>query len=231
MPQDSPLSLGRDDRLLALLDTVIEHYIFRGDPIGSKFLHSLEDVEYAPSTLRKYLNLLEREGMLAQLYNSSGRIPTVKGLSFYLEKFLEVDEAEDWEDLEIDAARRDVKFLVEQLAKFVDGVTVGFVQHDQYSFLGINNLLKNLEGVDYAATREIVDFIESKEILPLLSRKKLVDGKIYYTFVEKNGIVIPILYCRVPLGNFDAVVSVVGSVRMQYKRNISILKKLVEQFS
>lgn len=49
-----------DPKLLLLLDIVIEHYISKGDPIGSKFLHSLNDVQYAPSTLRKYLNVLEK---------------------------------------------------------------------------------------------------------------------------------------------------------------------------
>lgn len=68
----------KEDKLKQLLSIVIENYIHKGDPIGSKFLHSLENTEYAPSTLRKYLNLLEKEGLLYQPYNSSGRIPTVK---------------------------------------------------------------------------------------------------------------------------------------------------------
>ena len=40
-------------KLLALLDTVIECYLDKGEPVGSKFLNSLEVVDYAPSTLRK----------------------------------------------------------------------------------------------------------------------------------------------------------------------------------
>ncbi len=67
-----------EDKLLSLLGIVIDNYINKGDPIGSKFLHTLETLEYAPSTLRKYLNLLEKEGLVYQPYNSSGRIPTVQ---------------------------------------------------------------------------------------------------------------------------------------------------------
>ncbi|MBU1758580.1 hypothetical protein KKG31_05590 [Patescibacteria group bacterium] len=70
--------MGIDPKLLALLDVVIDNYICKGEPVGSKFLHSLEDIEYAPSTLRKYLNVLEKSGMVYQPYNSSGRIPTVQ---------------------------------------------------------------------------------------------------------------------------------------------------------
>ena len=70
--------MEQDAKLLALLDVVIDTYITKGEPIGSKFLHSLNDVEYAPSTLRKYLHMLEEQGMVYQPYNSSGRIPTVQ---------------------------------------------------------------------------------------------------------------------------------------------------------
>ncbi len=48
-------------KLLALLDTVIETYLQKGEPVWSKFLNSLEAVDYAPSTLRKYLNILENQ--------------------------------------------------------------------------------------------------------------------------------------------------------------------------
>lgn len=53
--------MEQDAKLLALLDVVIDTYISKGEPIGSKFLHSLGDVEYAPSTLRKYLHILEEQ--------------------------------------------------------------------------------------------------------------------------------------------------------------------------
>jgi heat-inducible transcriptional repressor len=68
----------KKDKLLALLDIVVENYIEKGGPVGSKYLHTLEEVKYAPSTLRKYLNLLEENGLVYQPYNSSGRVPTVE---------------------------------------------------------------------------------------------------------------------------------------------------------
>jgi heat-inducible transcriptional repressor len=83
-----------DPKLLALLDVVIDNYINKGEPVGSKFLHSLGESEYAPSTLRKYLNVLEKAGMVYQPYNSSGRIPTVQGLSLYIDSYLTHQEEE-----------------------------------------------------------------------------------------------------------------------------------------
>ena len=37
-----------EDKLLSLLGVVIDNYINKGDPIGSKFLHTLDTLEYAP---------------------------------------------------------------------------------------------------------------------------------------------------------------------------------------
>ena len=76
--------MEQSNKLVRLLKVVVESYISKGEPVGSKFLHSLDDVTYAPSTLRKHLNLLEREGLVFQSYNSSGRIPTITGLSQYI---------------------------------------------------------------------------------------------------------------------------------------------------
>ena len=81
--------MQKDDKLLSLLDLVVDQYISSGEPVWSKSLNSLENVEYAPSTLRKYLNLLEKSGFVYQPYNSSGRVPTVTWLSAYIEKCLE----------------------------------------------------------------------------------------------------------------------------------------------
>ena len=80
--------MSENTKLLALLDTVIDCYLDKGEPVGSKFLNSLEAVDYAPSTLRKYLNALEKQGMVYQPYNSSGRIPTLQWLSAYLDSRL-----------------------------------------------------------------------------------------------------------------------------------------------
>jgi len=130
----------RDDKLKELLGIVIEHYITKGEPIGSKFLHSLEDSEYAPSTLRKYLNLLEKEGLLYQPYHSAGRLPTAQGLSNYIDTILAVSQDERHEEMDevefdLDYARNDLRSIVETLGEYMDGAVVGFLKEDEYYYL------------------------------------------------------------------------------------------------
>ena len=132
--------MKKDDKLLSLLDIVVDQYISSWDPVWSKSLNSLENVEYAPSTLRKYLNLLEKSWFVYQPYNSSGRVPTVSGLSAYIENCME-SELEQ-QDIDLENARKWLKYLVENLWAVADGVVVWFLRNDEYYYLGMNNVLR-----------------------------------------------------------------------------------------
>ena len=221
--------MSENTKLLALLDTVIDCYLDKGEPVGSKFLNSLEAVDYAPSTLRKYLNALEKQGMVYQPYNSSGRIPTLQWLSAYLDSRL--SERPDDFDLPLNDARKGLKTLVEALGKVSDGVVVGFIRNDEYYYLGINNLLRDDMIDEYSATRTIVRFIEEKKVVAFIDKKILKNQEVYYTFVNDTDTLISCVYVKVNLEGYDAVLSIVGPLRVNYKKNISILKKVLESLA
>ncbi|MFC2495011.1 MAG: hypothetical protein ACFNWZ_02290 [Candidatus Absconditicoccaceae bacterium] len=221
--------MSENTKLLALLDTVIDCYLDKGEPVGSKFLNSLEAVDYAPSTLRKYLNALEKQGMVYQPYNSSGRIPTLQGLSAYLDSRL--SERPDDFDLPLNDARKGLKTLVEALGEVSDGVVVGFIRNDEYYYLGINNLLRDDMIDEYSATRTIVRFIEEKKVVAFIDKKILKNQEVYYTFVNDADTLISCVYVKVNLEGYDAVLSIVGPLRVNYKKNISILKKVLESLA
>ena len=216
-----------DPKLLALLDVVIDNYINKWEPVGSKFLHSLGESEYAPSTLRKYLNMLEKAGMVYQPYNSSGRIPTLQGLSLYIDSYLSQQEEEKiWE---IRDARKWLTYLVESLGAIADGVVVGFIRNDEYYYLGINNLLKAEHLVDeYQATKQIISFIEEKRVVKFIDNKILKRNQIYYTFIEDHKTMISCLYTKITVQEFDAVICIIGPTRVNYKKNVAIFRKLLE---
>ena len=221
--------MSENTKLLALLDTVIDCYLDKGEPVGSKFLNSLEAVDYAPSTLRKYLNALEKQGMVYQPYNSSGRIPTLQWLSAYLDSRL--SECPDDLDLPLNDARKGLKSLVEALGEVSDEVVVGFIRNDEYYYLGINNLLRDDMIDEYSATRTIVRFIEEKKVVAFIDKKILKNQEVYYTFVNDADTLISCVYVKVNLEGYDAVLSIVGPLRVNYKKNISILKKVLKSLA
>ena len=214
-----------------LLNVVIDNYISKWEPIGSKYLHSLQETDYAPSTLRKYLNLLEKSWLVYQPYNSSGRIPTVTGLVKYIEKYLdEVHESDEVNEVELDIeyARLSIRNLTESIGKFVDGVTVGYMQNDEYYFLWINNLLVDSRRDDYETTKFIIDFIERRELIEFVNKKILKKWQVYYTFAQEWENVLSCVYAKISINDYDCIISVVGPARVDYKKNLAILKKLIE---
>jgi len=219
----------QDAKLLELLDVVIDHYISKWDPVGSKFLNSLDDVDYAPSTLRKYLNLLEKAWLVYQPYNSSGRIPTLEGFETYVSHFLE--ESNESKELvyntEIKKARNWLKYLVETTWQVADGVVVGFLRNDEYYYLGINNLLREDLIDQYETTRHIVRFIENKNIIKLLDTKMIKRWQAYHTFIQDKWTVISCIYSKVVVDDYDSILSIIWPTRVDYKKNIRIMQDVI----
>lgn len=219
-------------KLVRLLKVVVENYITKWEPVGSKFLHSLDENEYAPSTLRKHLNTLEKEWLVFQSYNSSGRIPTVWWLSKYIEELIDSDYDSSSYDIELQQSRMSLKYVVEQLWSIVDGVTVWFIERDEYYYLGINKLLKaELNPNEYEITREIIKIIEEKEIVWFLSGKILKNNQIYYSFIWQENQVISCLFARIIINDFPAIIAIIGWIRVDYERNCNILKSVIEKLS
>lgn len=218
--------MSYDPKLLVLLDIVIDNYINKWEPVGSKFLHTLEDVAYAPSTLRKYLNILEKSWMVYQPYNSSGRVPTIEGLKIYIESY--IAQQENQKEKEVLDARKWLKYLVENIWGLADGVVVWFLQNDEYYYLGINNLLRDDMLDEYHATKNIIKFIEDKRVVKFLDKKMIKRWHIYYTFIEDHDIMISAIYTKVLINDYDCIISIVGPTRVDYKKNVSILRKIMQ---
>lgn len=218
----------QDPKLLDLLNIVIDQYIDKGDPVGSKFLHSLEEVDYAPSTLRKYLNLLEKAGLVYQPYNSSGRIPTIEWLSSYVSDCLKQSKSRELVyETEVTKARSWLKYLVETTGKVADGVVVWFLRNDEYYYLGINNLLRADLVDEVETTRHIVSFIENKNLIKYLDTKMMKRGEVYYDFIENKDTIISCIYSKIVMWEYDGVLSIIGPTRVDYKKNIKIIQKIL----
>jgi len=217
--------MKKDDKLLALLDLVIDQYISSWDPVWSKSLNSLDSVDYAPSTLRKYLNLLEKAGMVYQPYNSSGRLPTVNWLMAYIDNYM--TNMVDQQEVEIEEARTWLKYLVESLGAVADGVVVGFLKSDEYYYLGMNNLLKDELRDEYDTTRYIVKLIETRDLVKQLDSKILKRNRVYYTFLQDKKIVVSCIYAKIVVEEYEWMICIVWPTRVDYKKNVALLNKVV----
>lgn len=85
---------NRDERVL---EAVVTDYIETGEPVGSRTISRRYGLKVSSATIRNVMSDLEEMGFLFQPHTSAGRVPTEKGLRFYLDsimkfKALEVEE-------------------------------------------------------------------------------------------------------------------------------------------
>ena len=78
------------DRAKKVLAAIIDNYIEKGIPIGSKKLSTYNRFDLSPATIRNVMSDLEDLGFIASPHTSAGRIPTPKGYRFFIDRLLEL---------------------------------------------------------------------------------------------------------------------------------------------
>jgi heat-inducible transcriptional repressor len=74
-----------DERKERILREIVEGYVRRGEPIGSKIVADAADLGVSSATIRNEMAILEREGYISHPHTSAGRIPTDKGYRYYVD--------------------------------------------------------------------------------------------------------------------------------------------------
>lgn len=72
----------------AVLSAVVELYLKSGSPVSSGAVYAKRILPDSPATIRNIMARLEAGDLLSQPHSSSGRIPTDRGLRFYVNNLL-----------------------------------------------------------------------------------------------------------------------------------------------
>jgi heat-inducible transcriptional repressor len=75
------------DRMRAIFGLVVEAYLERGQPVGSKVLAGT--VNLSPASIRSVLAELEERGLLTHPHTSAGRMPTETGLRLFVDGIMQ----------------------------------------------------------------------------------------------------------------------------------------------
>lgn len=81
-----------DDRKRKILLAIIQNYQETGEPVGSRTISKMDDLNYSPATIRNEMADLEEMGLIVQPHTSAGRVPTDKGYRLYVDNLLKTDE-------------------------------------------------------------------------------------------------------------------------------------------
>ena len=91
-----------DDRKLKILAAVVDEYVRTGEPVGSKAISKLENINVSAATIRNDMAALEQLGYLEQPHTSAGRVPTFMGYRLYIDELMTLPELSDDEKSRLD---------------------------------------------------------------------------------------------------------------------------------
>ncbi len=115
------------DRKKKVLRSIVDLYIRTAEPVGSKAIAELPDMNYSSATIRNEMAELTTMGYLEQPHTSAGRVPSAIGYRLYVDELmaeyrLSIDETRTINSA-IEEKMQRVDKMVEKVAKLVSQAT------------------------------------------------------------------------------------------------------------
>jgi heat-inducible transcriptional repressor len=95
-----------DARARDIFKRIVDSYLASGEPIGSRMLSRQLPVALSPASVRNVMQDLEELGLVYAPHTSAGRLPTQRGLRFYVDALLEFGTLAREERARIEAQAR-----------------------------------------------------------------------------------------------------------------------------
>jgi len=155
------------ERLQKILFAVVQSYIQRPDPVGSRYVVKKYAFSFSPATVRNIMADLEEMGFLSQPHTSAGRVPTDRGYRLYVNHLLRKRRRAEERMLRLLRAR--LRNLQEDLEALLQGVAR---ELSASSYLGVaaparasRTTLNRIELFGYRGSRVAVVLISNEGLI------------------------------------------------------------------
>ncbi len=105
-PITDPTLQSLDMRSREIFRLIADSFLRDGEPVGSRNLARLLPSSLSPATVRNVMSDLEQLGLIYSPHISAGRLPTQKGLRFFVDAFMEIGDLSEEERRVIDTQVR-----------------------------------------------------------------------------------------------------------------------------
>jgi heat-inducible transcriptional repressor len=92
-----------DARSQDIFRQIVEAYLSTGEPIGSRSISKALPTKLSPASVRNVMSDLESLGLIYAPHTSAGRLPTDRGLRFFVDALLNVGPLSEGDRAEIEA--------------------------------------------------------------------------------------------------------------------------------
>lgn len=227
------------DRRQRVLAALIEEYVARALPVGSRTLTENYKLGVSPATVRNDLSALEEEGYISQPHTSSGRVPTDSGYRAFVDDLiesgaLEDDPATDQMAERLRQSARELDDLIEKTSKALSDFTdcLSVVTPPDLSHpkrLGIMSLMRQPEFAYTEALLPIMQVLEDDTVLlhvldTTASNDESPQVKIGSENEAEQLSGVSVVACRYGVGIDGGIVAVIGPTRMDYTKAIGAVR-------
>lgn len=228
-------------RSQSILEAAIKEHIKTGEPVSSKEIAKKYDFGVKDATIRNELNQLTKDGFLMQAHTSGGRIPTDKGYQFFVEKTY--DNIGDSRKLlrsrvpklNRELLRGNLKDFVEAFSRETKLLGIGQNEGGQEIYKsGLNDLFENLDVETKDEMREVIRDFEMLDCrLAEIGNELSQALESPQVFIGKKSPITQSENLSVIVDSFDVngqrvLVAIVGPKRMDYGKNLKLLKDFHE---
>ena len=81
-----------NERSREIFRQVVESYLATGEPVGSRNLSRIIPMTLSPASVRNVMSDLEQLGLVYAPHTSAGRLPTERGLRFFVDALMQIGD-------------------------------------------------------------------------------------------------------------------------------------------
>src|SRR6266480_3465082 len=116
-----------NDRSREIFRRIVESYLAKGEPVGSRKLSRIIPMTLSPASVRNVMADLEQLGLVYAPHTSAGRLPTELGLRFFVDALMEIGDLgeSDRRDMEakVAAAGKSMEAVLSEATGMLSGLT------------------------------------------------------------------------------------------------------------
>lgn len=172
------------ERAERVLGAVIEHYMSHASPVGSIGLRARHSLPWSAATIRGEMAHLEDCELLTHAHTSGGRLPTARGIRYYVDHMLELSELPVTARERIraqlavpkDEPMRLMLLVAQLLSRFSQYVSLVQLAHEgsqECVVGGKENVLGEPEFSDIIKLKDLFRVLEEEDLLTRLFRRAL----------------------------------------------------------
>ncbi len=224
------------ERNRRILERSVEEFIRTGRPVSSDWLYGRYDFGIKPAAIRMILNDLTSEGWLVQPHVSGGRVPSDRAYAFFASRILGDAAADGFAsdkeragDLADDLLNGERELFVSLLSRQMKSLGALYVAEKEEIFKkGLDELIKSVDFSGRGDLCEIIsDFENISGRMKKLAERLMDDFQTPRVFIGKNFLThsaqLAVIVDACVVGGERNVIAVVGSKKMDYKKNINSL--------